>query len=150
MATMERPRPSATEEESATPAVSSTSAAAADTKTKESATETQSAQPLPSNPEEAVEALEKRLEGLGGVATPVVAEEKPAAASAPAAPAPAAAAKAPAGKNALLVSQSSSLLFVRVWDDSGCCFVIGAGLWWLVKWLRRRWGGEHWAQRKLM
>ena len=145
MATMERPRPSATEEESATPAVSSTSAAA--DKKKESATETQSAQPLPSNPEEAVEALEKRLEGLGGVATPVVAEEKPAAAPA-AAPAPAAAAKAPAGKNALLVSQSSSLLFVRVWDDSGCCFVIGAGLWGLVKWLRRRGGGEHWAQRK--
>ena len=110
MATMERPRPSATEEESAPPAVSSTSAAAE--KKKESATETQSAQPLPSNPEEAVEALEKRLEGLGGVATPVVAEEKPAAAPA-AAPAPAAAAKAPAGKNALLVSQIRFLIRAR-------------------------------------
>ena len=101
---MERSRPSAQEEEeSAPPAVSSTSSTGADT--KESATETKSAQPLPSDPEEAVEALEKRLEGLGGVATPVVAEEqKPAAAAAPA-PASTAAAKAPAGKNALLVSQ---------------------------------------------
>jgi len=56
-----------------------------------------------------VEALEKRLEGLGGSTAPVSAEEakKPASAApaAPAAPAPAAAAKgAPAaGKNALLV-----------------------------------------------
>ena len=108
---MERPRPSAEEEESAPPAVSSTSSE------KESTTETKSAEPLPSNPEEAVEALEKRLEGLGGVATPVVAEEKPAAAPAPtsaAAPAAApAAAKAPAGKNALLVSQIRFLIRAR-------------------------------------
>ena len=105
MATMERPRPSTAEEEESAPppAVSSTSVAA-DAK-ESTTTETKNAQPLPSDPEEAVEALEKRLEGLGGVATPVVAEEqKPAAAAAPA-PASTAAAKAPAGKNALLVSQ---------------------------------------------
>ena len=113
MATMERPRPSAVEESASPPAVSSTSSAGDSTK-KESTTETKSAQPLPSDPEEAVEALEKRLEGLGGVATPVVAEEKkPEGAPAPtpaAAPAPAAAAKAPAGKNALLVSQVRLLI----------------------------------------
>jgi len=100
MATMERPRPSASvEEEAAPPAVSSTP-------TEKESAEAKTAQPLPANPEKAVEALEKRLEDLGGVATSDVAEEeaKPAAA----APAPAAA-KAPAGKNALLVS-----LFTRV------------------------------------
>ena len=119
MATMERPRPStAEEEESAAPAVSSTSSAA-DAK-ESTTTETEGAQPLPSDPEEAVEALEKRLEGLGGVSTPVVAEEQKPAAAAPApaptaaaAPAPAAAAKAPAGKNALLVSQVRLLIRAR-------------------------------------
>jgi len=99
MATMERPRPSSEEETAAPPAVSSTSAPA---KEESAATKTE-AQPLPSNPEEAVEALEKRLEGLGGATTPVVADVPAPAPTPAAAPAPAAAAaKAPVGKNALL------------------------------------------------
>mmetsp|Transcript_27343 Transcript_27343/g.64035 ORF Transcript_27343/g.64035 Transcript_27343/m.64035 type:complete len:692 (+) Transcript_27343:313-2388(+) len=100
MATMERPRPSSEEEEA--PAVSSTSApesAAAEAKPE--------AQPLPANPEEAVEALEKRLEGLGGSTVPAAQEAVKEEAKKPAAPAPAAAPaaaakSAPAGKNALL------------------------------------------------
>mmetsp|Transcript_11435 Transcript_11435/g.24753 ORF Transcript_11435/g.24753 Transcript_11435/m.24753 type:complete len:721 (+) Transcript_11435:294-2456(+) len=102
MATMERPRPSteeASEEETAAAAVSKVPPEAP-----------APAPVLPSNPEEAVEHLEKRLEGLGGVATPVVvsdAKKEEAPKPAPvAAPAPAAAATAqrqqPAGKNALL------------------------------------------------
>jgi len=100
MATMERPRPSAEEEEA--PAVSSTSAPA-----KEESKKTEAQPALPSDPEQAVEALEKRLEGLGGTTAPVSdADEakKPAAAPAPTPAPPAAAKGAPAGKNALLVS----------------------------------------------
>jgi hypothetical protein len=89
------------EEEAAPPAVSSTP-------TEKESAEAKTAQPLPANPEKAVEALEKRLEDLGGVATSDVAEEETKPAAAAPAPAPAAA-KAPAGKNALLVS-----LFTRV------------------------------------
>ena len=109
MATMERPRPSSEEEEA--PAVSSTSAPA-----KEESKKTE-AQPLPGNPEEAVEALEKRLEGLGGTTAPVSAEEV----KTPAAPAaaPAAAKGAPSGKNALLVS-SSWFVLVRMYNSMLC------------------------------
>ena len=100
MATLERPRSggeSAAEKDPA-PAVSRAPAKPAPV--------------LPSNPEEAVEHLEKRLEGLGGMATPVVDDKKaeqaaPAPKPAVAAPAPApapAAAQKQAGRSALLVS----------------------------------------------
>ena len=110
MATMERPRPSSEEEEA--PAVSSTSAPA-----KEESKKTEAQPALPSDPEQAVEALEKRLEGLGGTTAPVSdADEakKPAAAPAPTPAPPAAAKGAPAGKNALLVSSQLDCWFMLV------------------------------------
>lgn len=123
MATMERPRPSAEEEEA--PAVSSTSAPA-----KEESKKTEAQPALPSDPEQAVEALEKRLEGLGGTTAPVSdADEakKPAAAPAPTPAPPAAAKGAPAGKNALLVSSKLDCWFmlVRVGFILWLCYMIG-------------------------
>ena len=123
MATKERPRPSAEEEEA--PAVSSTSAPA-----KEESKKTEAQPALPSDPEQAVEALEKRLEGLGGTTAPVCdADEakKPAAAPAPTPAPPAAAKGAPAGKNALLVSSQLDCWFmlVRVGFILWLCYMIG-------------------------
>ena len=123
MATKERPRPSAEEEEA--PAVSSTSAPA-----KEESKKTEAQPALPSDPEQAVEALEKRLEGLGGTTAPVSdADEakKPAAAPAPTPAPPAAAKGAPAGKNALLVSSQLDCWFmlVRVGFILWLCYMIG-------------------------